>query len=483
MCKDSFHSLAVIFFTAGFLGCAGQSQAPHSLIGQANSGATMGGQASQLPGFPTTPSAFGHPSQPKASSWDKVTDPIKHNPVNDSIKRSWQGLQKIVQPAKTPASEVISSPLSLSSPTKAPTPELYISMGLLAEKYGNIDQARLHYEKAVEVAPNDVETLLAFGHLEDRQGRLDEALKYYDRAVRTDPKNATALNDLGLCLARKDDMPAAAQALSQAVQLQPNRELYRNNLATVFLELDRPDEAFAQLSAVHPPAVAHYNMGYLLNRRGDLDKATEHFATATQIDPSMQAAQTWLAKLQSPENSAGMAQQKNPDSTPGAQAQQVFVDRIPYDTTRDFKQAGPLPQILGPQNEVISTDAGRSGSDWNSPTPSSDPQLVSAGIPATPPVPQYAPNYPTYRQQQVFIGDSSGIATPNGTVRPENDSPFPDQSPWPLRQPGEVPSTDLGGRGAQPPVPVAVTNVYAIQNPQLQPPVQQAASSTSLGQY
>ena len=52
--------------------------------------------------------------------------------------------------------------------------------------------------------------------------------------------------------------------LRQAVKLEPKRKLYRNNLATVLVDMGRTDEAWDELSSVHTPAVAHYNLGYLL---------------------------------------------------------------------------------------------------------------------------------------------------------------------------------------------------------------------------
>ena len=55
---------------------------------------------------------------------------------------------------------------------------------------------------------------------------------------------------------------------SKAVELQPDRELYRNNIATVLVEVGRSDEAVRQIAAVYGEPIAHYNVGVLLQQQG-----------------------------------------------------------------------------------------------------------------------------------------------------------------------------------------------------------------------
>lgn len=195
-----------------------------------------------------------------------------------------------------------------SSPTARPTtksatdpsPELYISMAEMSQRGGNTDQARVLYQKALALNPNHVGALLSAAHMEDRIGRLDIALPLYERATTVDANNATALNDLALCLARKGDLTAAHGVLEQAVKLEPRKELYRNNIAKVLVEMNWTDQAVGHLSAVHSPAVAHYNMGVLLAQRGRHPEAMRYLLTASAIDPSMEPAQKLMAELSAP---------------------------------------------------------------------------------------------------------------------------------------------------------------------------------------
>jgi Flp pilus assembly protein TadD len=139
--------------------------------------------------------------------------------------------------------------------------------------------------------------LLGLARLYDRIGRYDEALIFYGRAAQVDKNSAAIQNDLGLCLARADNMKDAAAALRRAVALDPKKVLYRNNLATVLIELDRSDEAYQTLVGVHGEAVAHYNVGYLLAKRNRKADALRHFEQALASDPNLNEARQWIASL------------------------------------------------------------------------------------------------------------------------------------------------------------------------------------------
>ena len=82
------------------------------------------------------------------------------------------------------------------------------------------------------------------------------------------------------------------------MELAPKNPLYRNNIATVLVDQGRLREAFAHLKQAHGEAAAYYNMGYLLNKKGQTQAAMQHFALALKADPSMVAAQRWLEYLQ-----------------------------------------------------------------------------------------------------------------------------------------------------------------------------------------
>ncbi len=208
-------------------------------------------------------------------------------------------------------------PISLGFASGPPTPELYLSMAEISDRGSNADHARSMYQRALSMEPNNLDALLGLARLEDREGRMDVALKVYQQAVAAHPQDAKALNDLALCHARNGQLPASLQLLDQAIRLQPDKALYRNNIAKVLVEMNRVDEAKSHLSAVHPPAIADYNMGVLLQQRGRTQEAILFLTAATHIDPQLQAARKLLVELQG--NTSVLASNDSVLPTPLAQ--------------------------------------------------------------------------------------------------------------------------------------------------------------------
>jgi Flp pilus assembly protein TadD len=184
-----------------------------------------------------------------------------------------------------------------SKPPKA-TPEFHIAMAQQMESIGNLAGAEEQYRRALELDEKHLVALINSAHLCDRQKRMAEAEGLYLKATKLHPREAAAFNDLGLCYARQHKLAQSQAALAKAVELEGDRMLYRNNLATVLVEINRPQEALSHLQAVHEESVAQYNLGYLLANKGERHLAEQHFREALRIDPKLTAAQSWLDNLQ-----------------------------------------------------------------------------------------------------------------------------------------------------------------------------------------
>jgi Tfp pilus assembly protein PilF len=241
----------------------------------------------------------GMASQPPAPAGSQFTDWMKAPFVK-------AGVIKPNRVAGAPGQAL--PPQSAAQNATTPTPQLYTAMAEVSQRAGNVDQARSQYQKALSLDPNDLNALLGAAHMEDRLGRLDVALPLYERAVNVSPGNASAINDLALCLARRGDLTAAHRTLERAVQLEPQNALYRNNIAKVMVEMNWTDQALGQLSAVHPPAVSHYNTGVLLSQRGRQADAIRYLHAAAAIDPSLRPAQQLLEQLGAPTESSAADQ-------------------------------------------------------------------------------------------------------------------------------------------------------------------------------
>jgi Flp pilus assembly protein TadD len=237
-------------------------------------------------------------------------NPAQQSSVTGSIKQSFNKVGEFFTPKPSPKTPPADDAISLKNQGK-PGPELYTAIARLYEESGKNAEAEKYYQLALNEKGDDLNAMLGYARFQENQGRINEAVASYQKAVQTHPKEPAAYNNLGLCFARRGKLNEAASALGQAVQLDPRNPLYRNNLATVLVDQNRLPEALANLREVHGEAGAYYNIGYLLNKKGQTEAAEHNFAQALRIDPNMAPAQKWLNYLHDKSRETAMGAQSN----------------------------------------------------------------------------------------------------------------------------------------------------------------------------
>lgn len=240
-------------------------------------------KSAQTAGTKSPSAMYGTAKKP--STWDRVTSALK--------PKTKPGVAQ----EKIARDRAADDPLRLSHKPGTPTPELHVATAKLMEQTGKPDAAIEHLDKALALDPQNLDALMAYAHLLDRQGRFPDAVEKYQTACRLHPQYPGAFNDLGLCLARMHRLEQSLDPLNQAIALDPRRDLYRNNIANVLVKLGRTDEAVRHMTAAHGEAIAHYNVGFLLQQDGQSQAAAWHFARAAAVDPSFVAARQWADQL------------------------------------------------------------------------------------------------------------------------------------------------------------------------------------------
>lgn len=330
-----------------------------------------------LTGCTSTPSQPATNATASSSSWSWM-NPFAAKPAN-AVSSS------------APASVPENDQLSLNKKPRTGS-DLYLHTAKVYEQSNNFEAAKSQYDKALEIEPKNYDVLLAYAHMQDRAGKFEDAAKLYQRAIAAQPKQPTAYNDLGLCLARVNRYDESVKNLNKAIEMQPQKALYRNNLATVLVQQNKLQEAVTQLSAVNPPAVAHYNVAFLLQRRGDMNAATQHMVTAAQLDPNFAAARQWLQEnqptqyaqtgpamaqpqyqQQQPQNSYSMAQAPSYSiQSPGYSAQPPVAQQLQYQQPQPGYQAPTQyapPSYSAPQNSQPSQQYRPARGQENAPSP------------------------------------------------------------------------------------------------------------------
>jgi protein O-GlcNAc transferase len=99
---------------------------------------------------------------------------------------------------------------------------------------GRVDQAIVHYERALALMPDLAEAHNNLGIALVTQGKIDQAIAHYERALALKPDYAEAHNNLGLALVAQGKIDQAIAHYERALALKPDyAEAHSNLLLTL----------------------------------------------------------------------------------------------------------------------------------------------------------------------------------------------------------------------------------------------------------
>jgi tetratricopeptide (TPR) repeat protein len=162
----------------------------------------------------------------------------------------------------------------------ADEPGSHFLAGLAASRDDDLEQARAHYEQAIELSPEPyAEAFYNIGLLERRAGRGEAAVAAYQEALRARPGYREAWNNLGLVLEDQGRTDEALQAFHRAIDLSDGYVAGRKNLAKCLSRMGRHAEAIEQLQALLRRTPGHrtsrLQLGVTLRRAGRAGEAVE----------------------------------------------------------------------------------------------------------------------------------------------------------------------------------------------------------------
>ena len=155
---------------------------------------------------------------------------------------------------------------------------------------GNYEDAIQYNDKILELDPNDTGALDNKGKALDRLGRYDEAIQNYDKSLQIFPNNTDALYNKGVTLGNLSRYDEAIQYYDKVIELYP---YYTDALKSKGLALDilgNYNEAigyFDKALEYNPTDVEVLNKkGLALIKLGSYDEAIQNFDKVIEIDPN-----------------------------------------------------------------------------------------------------------------------------------------------------------------------------------------------------
>jgi tetratricopeptide (TPR) repeat protein len=173
------------------------------------------------------------------------------------------------------------------------------NLGAALMRMGRRDEAIVHYQKALEIDPDDAEVNSNLGSAFLQTGRTAEFIAHFNRAIEMQPRDATAHANLGAALLQMGHVEEAIGHLQKALEIDPNFVEAHSNLGNAFLQTGDVNQSLAHLQRaveLDPAnAAAHYNLADTSLQMGRVDEAVTHLQKVLTIDSQDLEAENSLA--------------------------------------------------------------------------------------------------------------------------------------------------------------------------------------------
>ena len=153
----------------------------------------------------------------------------------------------------------------------------------------DLESARRHFVKVLELAPANLPTLINLGLLEYRAKKYDEAEKQLKRVIRVEPESGLGWLILGVVYYDQNKLDAALAALAQAVFYEPKDARAHHYLGVTIGRkgwyLGAEDEMRKAIALAPDYPEAHFNLAvfYLQRTPPAVELARRHYQQALDL--------------------------------------------------------------------------------------------------------------------------------------------------------------------------------------------------------
>ena len=167
--------------------------------------------------------------------------------------------------------------------------EARFDLGVLLAETGSLAQAEKQLAEAAKLAPNAEDIAVALGEVRRRRGDPESAAEGLEKFVKDHPKALTARTGLVSALREAGQVERAIEHAREVLVRRSNDPNALAELALSHLALGEMDTAellSAESLKAGNSAVAERTAGLVALRRGDDAVAFQHFAKASELDPT-----------------------------------------------------------------------------------------------------------------------------------------------------------------------------------------------------
>ena len=164
------------------------------------------------------------------------------------------------------------------------------NLGLALAAKGRTAEAIGHYERVLELKPDDVKAHNNLGLALSDIGKVEEAIGHYQKALALKPDDVKAHNNLGIALTNAGKVEEAIGHYRRALELQPDYAPARYNLGIELQNLGKVEEAIGHfrkiLEDLPDHAATFVHLGHALATLGRVEEAIAQYQKALKTNPN-----------------------------------------------------------------------------------------------------------------------------------------------------------------------------------------------------
>ncbi len=182
--------------------------------------------------------------------------------------------------------------LIAASPDDATRGDVWSRIGEAYRYKGDFASAIQAMENAAKLLPNSASVNTNLALLYEASNDLSHARVYYERAIAIDPNNPLALNNLAYLLTETNgDLDLALTYANAAKEKLPNFLEVRDTLGWIYLKRNQPSDAVNEFRTLTEKApnnpIYHYHYAMALNQQGNKTDAAKECQAALSNNPKL----------------------------------------------------------------------------------------------------------------------------------------------------------------------------------------------------
>ncbi|MDE3012179.1 MAG: tetratricopeptide repeat protein [Pseudomonadota bacterium] len=188
------------------------------------------------------------------------------------------------QPTAPPAAQVRNAPgvdVRLFRSTPAPALDPALTEAWNALRAGRLDAASTAYRQLAREQPGNVDVQLGLGRISAEQGQGDEARRHFQRALELDPRNATALAGLAVLEPVNSNRELDGQLRMQGAAREPDAQFGLASRLSAAAQWPEAEQAWFEALRGHPgePDLL-FNLAVALDHLGQAAAARQYYREA-----------------------------------------------------------------------------------------------------------------------------------------------------------------------------------------------------------